>query len=727
MALRGERGWWPRARTTGVAGAFCMAFVLFPAGASAARHFEKVSPAEKGLGDIVGDGWTTIAAEAGDAVAFNTRTPFGDTVGSGGTGHTQYVARRTDEAWVVHAVTPTPRPDARQDVFVPTLLQLYSDDLRTAVLRGYDLPGATDDAPLRNSIYVEDTATLSLKTVTVSQVDTPTVFDFLQYPQPFWGISADARHVAFVSATQFLPNAALGVPNVYQWDDGVLNLAGLLPDGTLPSGGSDSPASYRGAMSADGSRLLFTASPDGSSPPQLYMRIGERRTAWISENELDPLDLDYQEFPANVQVMGMTPNGRSVFFTTDARLLSNDRNTNGTDLYRYTDSDNPASDSNLTLISQDGSLAGAELGGISNDGERVYYQTTTPELVVWDHGNAQVISNRVFIFGAFGLPASPGDSRVTPDGAFLAFRTNATMDDDGVHGITGEGEVTNRHYEMYLYSLRDRRVTCSSCPSGSATSDVTVLPAVTEGTPPVRNPGFRPRFLSESGHVFFSTADALVPQDTNGVLDAYEYDPVTGRVSLLSAGTGKDPATFTDASASGDNVFIVTRQRLVASDRDDLVDLYDARDGSSLPEVVEQPRLVCEGDGCQPPPSASPPGHPRGSSIFEDDSGVAAGGFRLLAVRQHMMVRGAHGLLRVRLFATGRLTWGGRGLQPGSVSRSGSGRYEVHLRLRRHARLRLRAAGVYTTSIHLTFVSAGGDEVKRTTRVTFRVVAKKGR
>jgi hypothetical protein len=227
--------------------------------------------------------------------------------------------------------------------------------------------------------------------------------------------------------------------------------------------------------------------------------------------------------------------------------------------------------------------------------------------------------------------------------------------------------------------------------------------------------------------VFFSTADALVPGDTNGVLDAYEFDPDTGEASLLSTGQGKDPATFADASASGADVFIVTRQRLVGSDRDDFVDLYDVREGTSLPEVPEQPQpLACQGDGCQPPPSGRPSEGLLGSLVFED-GGAGAGGSRLFAVRQRFVVHGASGLLAVKLFAAGRLTWSGRGLRAGAIRRGRAGRYDVRLRLGRRARAHLRATGAYTTSVHLRFVSAGGDEVERTTRVTFRVAARKGR
>jgi Tol biopolymer transport system component len=722
VALRGEKAWTRRLRAILSMAVACGALGLLPAGASAARHFEKVSPADKGLGDIVGDGATTLAAQAGDAVAFSTRTPFGDTVGSGTVGQTQYIARRTNDAWIVNSITPTPRPDARQTFFAGTLLQLYSNDLSTAVLRGYDLPGATDDAPLRNNIYVEDTATRALETVTASQVDQPTSLTLLNYPSPFWGFSADARHVAFVAqpdpfgvVTQYLPEAAPGVPNVYQWDDGVLHVASILPDDTVAANGADSPTNLRGAMSADGSRLLFTAS-DGVNPAQLYMRIDGTRTVWISENELDRT-----VFPTNVQVMGMTPDGRNVFFTTDTPLVSDDAN-GGPDLYRYRDSADPSNDINLTMISENGDLGGGDLLGMSDDGNRVYYLTGGNHLTVWDNGDTTLLSTYVTA-GVLGLTAVPGYGRVTPDGMFVVFATDAIVDADR-HGLTGE--VTNQHLEMYLYSLRDRRLTCCSCPPVPATSDVTVLPAATHGEPTVGNAGSRPRFLSDSGRVFFSTADALVPEDANGVLDTYEYDPVTGEVSLLSTGTGKDASTFADASASGDDVFLVTRQRLVASDRDNLVDLYDVRDGSSLPpEVVGQSRLECEGDGCQPPASGSPPEDQLGSLFFEDGDG--AGGSRLFAVRQRIVVHGATGSLPVRLFAAGRLTWSGRGLRHGASRYSRAGSFEVRLRLGRRARVHLRASGTYTTSVRLRFVSAGGVEVERTTRVTFRVAARKGR
>jgi hypothetical protein len=697
--------------------------------ASDARHYEKVSPADKGNGDIIGDGGTNVASRAGDAVTLSTRTPFGDTIGSGVAGQTQYVARRTPDAWVTHAITPQPRSEEYQTFFGATRFRTFSDDLGTAVLWAYDLPAVTGDLPLRSNIYVEDTASRALEAVTALHNGLPDPlphFLFELNQDANWGVSADARHVAFVSRAQYLLEAAPGVPNVYQWDDGVLSLAGVLPDGTVPPNGSDivtpQPVPmYRSSMSADGSRLVFTASDGGND--QLFMRINGSRTVWVSEPELDPNDPsfpppNYQPDPSNVLLQAVTPDGRSVFFTTDSPLLPEDMN-GANDLYRYTDSADPSSDHNLTLIPDNGQVV-----GISDDGERVYTQTGGDNIVAWDHGTTHTIISAVPIEGdpreQLAVTSwGPGLGRLTPDGRYFAFATDASD-----VGIGPNGEVTNGHREMYLYTLGGG-VKCISCPSGPATSGITVSPDVTAGVVSYTMPGIRPHFLSDDGKVFFSTAEALVPQDRNGVLDAYEYDPASDSLSLISSGKGSDPATFTDASASGDDVFIVTRQRLVASDHDDLVDLYDARIGDALPSPPEAAPPGCEGETCQGSPSASPPEDLLGSLTF-DEGGAGAFGVSGLTVRRHLVLHGASGSLRVKLSSPGTLSWHGRGLRSGSVRRSRSGVLVLHLQLRRHARAQLRSSGTYRTSVHLTLDSADGD-TGRATRVTFKAAAKKGR
>ena len=434
----------------------------------------------------------------------------------------------------------------------------------------------------------------------------------------------------------------------------------------------------------------------------------------------------------NVVLQAMTPNGRDVFFVTDSPLLDTDNNT-GPDIYRFRFSDDPASDGNLTQISQNGDTpnddSGGSLVGVSDDGERVYYQTVGGLVEVWDHGVTQLISDAVVRPGDVtaqlaAIASRPGLGRVTPDGTYFAFVTPSTLNRDDVHALTGE--VTNRHVEAYLYNLRDRRLLCVSCPSGDATADVSVTPGATQGDPTISNEAFRPHFLSDRGQVFFSTAERLVPEDNNGVVDTYEYDPATRAVTLISSGTGSDPTTFADASPSGDDVFFVTRQRLVKADRDNLVDLYDGRVGPSLPEPPNTTVPPCESDGCQPPPSAAPDEAALGSAFLDDPNGSGLGS-RTLSVQQRAVRRGAVGSFRVRLFLPGRLSWSGGApaaarsdaAEVGPMSCTCGSRGVPAPSSSRRAPTRRSFTG---RSSPLT---ATGPS--RTTRVTFRAPAKKGR
>jgi len=596
------------------------------------RAWEKVSPADKNNGDIVADGLSTIAASGGGAVAFNGHTGFADSIGSGAAGQTNYIARRDASGWTTHAITPTPLPEAVQTFFAPTKLPLFSTDLATALVLGYDLPAATDDTPFRENLYTEDTVTRSLATVTRSQAKaepSPLAFQHLE-EEEFAGMSDDGRHVALATETPLLPATEESFhTNVYQWDEGTLSLAGILPDGTIPPEGSTAARlEYRRDMSADGPRLAFKASPEPGTPAQLYQRIDGSRTVWISQPEGSD-----QSAPLNVSFLGMTPDGRNVFFVTDSQLLEADTNS-GPDIYRYTDSADPGTDANLTLVTHSGgvpdsSIFGPPLVGISDDGERVYYLTTGGELEVWDHGTTTLISEHVPHDGIPGrrleLSASPGYARVSPDGMYLAFLTDAP----GIAPIGLTGELTNGHYEMYLYSLADERLSCVSCFADAANGDVRItphldqelskatdeVPNVTSSAVTLENIAIRPQFLANDGRVFFSTPEALVPEDTNGTLDVYQYDPATERLTLLSSGRGGLPSAFLDASASGEDVFFATRQRLTGADTDQLADIYDARVGGGFPEP-EPPAPPCVGEACQ---GATP--LPSGSQIASDAGG----------------------------------------------------------------------------------------------------------
>jgi hypothetical protein len=108
--------------------------------------------------------------------------------------------------------------------------------------------------------------------------------------------------------------------------------------------------------------------------------------------------------------------------------------------------------------------------------------------------------------------------------------------------------------------------------------------------------------VSDNGrYVFFHTGESLVPQDTNGAVDAYEYDTWTGTPHLLSSGESPVGSYFLDASAEGRDAFILTQEPLSRWDTGQFYDAYDARVDGGFPEPPAPP-ASCQGDACQPPP-----------------------------------------------------------------------------------------------------------------------------
>jgi hypothetical protein len=125
--------------------------------------------------------------------------------------------------------------------------------------------------------------------------------------------------------------------------------------------------------------------------------------------------------------------------------------------------------------------------------------------------------------------------------------------------------------------------------------------------------------------LFFDSPDALVPQDTNGLEDAYEYEPVGvgscteggatfsmtsgGCVSLISSGQSAGESIFMDASENGNDVFFATNSKLTGEDYDTAYDIYDAHVCSSeVPcrsEIVVPPPCT-SGDSCKAAPSPQP-------------------------------------------------------------------------------------------------------------------------
>jgi hypothetical protein len=149
--------------------------------------------------------------------------------------------------------------------------------------------------------------------------------------------------------------------------------------------------------------------------------------------------------------------------------------------------------------------------------------------------------------------------------------------------------------------------------------------------PRQENPGstfYRPRTVLDNGRVFFNAYDSLVPADSNGNWDVYQYESTgsgdctastggaatvssgEGCVGLISSGSAEEEAAFLDASATGQDAFFLSTAKLSVLDEDVVYDVYDARvDGvaAQLPDLAE-----CQGEACQP--AVSPPEDPTPAS-----------------------------------------------------------------------------------------------------------------
>jgi hypothetical protein len=213
--------------------------------------------------------------------------------------------------------------------------------------------------------------------------------------------------------------------------------------------------------------------------------------------------------------------------------------------------------------------------------------------------------------------AAPGyrTAQVTPDGHSLVFMSRARLTeyDNEYKGLPLQ--------EVFLYEDAGTGVLrCVSCnPTGEppvATEFDTYRQRPTPlgaFIPITHVPQARslPRVITDDGsRVFFDSAEPLTPQATNGWLGVYEWERSGmgscrqngGCTYLLSGGTDPESSYLLGADRSGENVFIVTRAKLVPQDRNGNDDVYDARVGGVQPSSP----AACSGSDCQGIPPAPP-------------------------------------------------------------------------------------------------------------------------
>jgi hypothetical protein len=403
------------------------------------------------------------------------------------------------------------------------------------------------------------------------------------------GVSENGSHVFFQSYDQ-LP-VAPGTPDgphpndmLYDRTGGHTYAVGALPDGTFSqtclTGLGDGPtdAIYQGnlvygAISPDGSNVVFTMHGANSAS------CGPSEGVWLRENNARTIKL------AGVGYVARSSDGSKVF-------------TDGGGLFEY----DVATGVTTTITTEGGFVAS------SADGSRVYY-LTAGGLYLWDKGTSILIpkageglANSVLSSGKGG---QPNYAVATPDGAQLLFLDRINLTGYNSYGFS----------EAYVYDATSRSVTCVSCnPTGLPPLGGTALIGSPGGVPNTLLPaGYSGGEISPNGsRVFFETKDALVPQDTNGLPDVYEWE--NGRIYLISSGQGTAGSFFAGASSNGNDVFFRTTDRLAPQDIESAAQIYDARVDGGFP--YRPFTTGCDSGQCQGPQTPAPVFGPPASATF---------------------------------------------------------------------------------------------------------------
>lgn len=222
---------------------------------------------------------------------------------------------------------------------------------------------------------------------------------------------------------------------------------------------------------------------------------------------------------------------------------------------------------------------------------------------------------------------------------------------------------------------------------------------------------------SELLSVFFESRAPLVPEDQDGGrMDVYEWQG--GALSLVLPGNGDHEAFYSGNSLDGEDVFLLTTQRIDPREIDEDYDVYDARIGGGFPLEPEASSCDVHADACQ--------GAGQGTLGGSVGTGGGAEGGAKPPARAGLTVRFPSKAARRRAARTGVLPLSvrvskarrvkataraslGRRLRPagsGSVLPRRAGRAVVRIHLNRAMRARLRGGGPIRLTVSVRMAGA---------------------
>lgn len=399
-------------------------------------------------------------------------------------------------------------------------------------------------------------------------------------------------------AVQLEPEAPpTGTPAVYSRSGGVTRVVSLLPGDVTPA--ADEAAVYVGA-SRDGRGVAFTLEKEARKGP-LYLRYEDQET---------------YEIGSGLTFAGIAEGGGRIFYLQGGNLFAFDVATESTIPFSSSGDVtvvNLAADGDTayivshSVLTKVGNAAGQKpKSGKENlyrseEGQISFVGTVTKRDVEGENpGNGSVGGLGLWTadVGRGALGADP--SRTTPDGRFLLFESRAAL---GSYDPEG-------HPEVYRYDAASEEVSCLSCmPTGAAATGEASLESISQGMTEAEPFSFYAlveNLTTDGDRAFFQSTEALVPSDTDGLQDVYEWEAggvgscsrSNGCLYLVSSGHSAHPNYLFGVGANGNDVFFRSPDRLLASDTEATASLYDARVDGGFSEAAVG--TECQGEGCRP-------------------------------------------------------------------------------------------------------------------------------
>jgi WD40-like Beta Propeller Repeat len=729
----------------------CRAYELVTPPGSAAPYTFPISNGHRGTeGGIPGvvslfDGAPLVqAAGDGNRIAYGT---FGLSSQSPGF---EDLATRGLDGWSARSVIPPQSVENTANCPVVTQISGWSVDLAKGVL-SEGLPfRATDcgqDDPLLvagepqgvRNLFVRDTASDSYQLVDVTPAGvTPA-------NATFNAASADLSHVVFDSSAQLTQDAPPVPPgtttgpdesgfgdNLFEWAAGKVQLVTILPDRTAVQGHlagatvagdtpfAHQPGAFSHAVSNDGSRIFFQAGGN------LYVR----------ENGTSTVQVDQMQGGSGPGGGGLfawaSTDGSQAFFTDDAAagLTADTIPSSGQNLYRF-----DLTTGKLTDLTPVASASVQGVSGASDDGSRLYFVADgalaagasggQPNLYLYDDGTTKFIAtlaatgSDVCDWTAICLTA-----RVSSDGAYIAFNSTDSLsgyDNTPVDPTACEWTVTpfqpgQACIEIFRYAAAAGALSCASCdPSGAPPTTEAMIPEPSVGFGTIAPRLYLTRNLSNSGQVFFDTADALLPAASNGQSNVYAYD---GQLHLISSGTASSDSYFYDASPTGSDVFFLTDQALLPQDTGASPAIYDARIGGGFPYTP--PAAPCAGDACRGS-LGGPPTAPTAASVsfFGPGNATPPRATPKVTVLSRV-VHGSTFFLRVRVPGPGRITVTGNGIRGLSRFVGRAGTYALKVTLTAQAKRTLARKPKLKLTLRVAYQPPGASTSTATVSLTVK-------